>query len=237
MSELNADVPILYCYLRAEYLYNGKKEEGKFYPPNSLVPCAIFGVASIQGRALGFHCVLDNGAMIYRLPISAFVYKQDAPNLPLDFLELWDCFSSHVTVLEYSFLRGWRVDVVLKDRTVLPGIYQFTVDWHGSSLADNPGEGGHKCAHIIALDNGCYCAQPNNRLRWYEPSFITAPFPERPDFETNSQIWSCENKGPKWCTENSERMFYDLIQPLVESKPIERLPARQPDTITRGLPE
>jgi hypothetical protein len=29
----------------------------------------------------------------------------------------------------------------------------------------------HKCAHIIALDDGNYAAQPNNRCIWDIPSF------------------------------------------------------------------
>ena len=37
----------------------------------------------------------------------------------------------------------------------------FTLDWHGNEDAEEAGEGGHKCAHIIALDNGNFCAQPN----------------------------------------------------------------------------
>lgn len=157
--------------------------------------------------------MLNNGALIYRLPLSAFVHSVTAPDLPLDYLQLWDCFSAHMTCIEYSFLRGMRVDVLMKDRTVEEGTYLYTLDWYGNSLADNPGEGGHKCAHLIQLKNGCYAAQPNNRLRWYEPSFITAPFPQRPDYETNNTVFSCENKGPKWVTENTDRMFYDLHKP------------------------
>lgn len=203
MSELNADVPVTYCKLRAEYLYNGQRRQGTF------IRCAVFGVSSVQGRALGFHCMLENGALIDRLPISAFVHKDDAPDVPLHYLELWDCLSSHVTAHEFAFLRGLRCDVLLKDRRWEPGLYQFTLDWHGSPLADNPGEGGHKCAHVIALDNGCYAAQPNNRLRWHEPSFITVPFPERPDYQTNDRVWAVESQGPKWATEDSPRQFYD----------------------------
>lgn len=204
MAELNVDVPVTYCSLRAEYLYNLKKGHG------TLVPCAVFACSSVSGRAIGFHCMLDNGALIYRLPISAFVHKPDAPELPLDYLELWDCLSPYVVSIEYGFLRAMSCDVVLKDRTVAPGIYCFTLDWYGSDIADNPGEGGHKCAHVIALDSGCYAAQPNNRIRWHEPSFITAPFPEKPDYETNNLVWSVENKGPRWKTEASDRMFYGL---------------------------
>lgn len=205
--ELNTDVPVTYCKLRAEYLYNGTKRH------KELIPCAVFGASSVQGRAIGFHCMLNNGALIYRLPISAFVHKDDAPDLPLDHLELWDCFSPHMVALEYEFLRGLRVDVILKDRVTYPGIYLYTLDWHGNALSENPGEGGHKCAHILQLENGCYAAQPNNRIRWSEPSFITAPF-GRPDYETNNRVWSVENKGGKWATENTDKMFYDILTPL-----------------------
>lgn len=213
MSELNVNVPITYCLLRAEYLYNGNPAR-----KGMVIPCAIFGASSLQGRAIGFHCMLDHGALIYRLPISAFVHKMNAPDLPLDYLELWDCLSPQMTCTEYEFLAGMRVDVTLKDKTVEPGIYLYTLDWHGNSLSDNPGEGGHKCAHIIQLENGCYAAQPNNRLRWYEPSFITAHFPEKPDYQTNNRIFSVENKGPKWVTGNDNKLFYDIEAPTCPTK-------------------
>lgn len=204
MPELNTNIPLTVCKLRAEYLYNGTKHAGE------LIPCLLFGAASVPGHAIGFHCMLHNGALIYRLPISAFVHRDDAPNIPLEHLELWDCLSEIMSCIEYEFLAGLRCDVLLRDRTWHEGVYRFTLDWHGSALADDPGEAGHKCAHVIALHNGCFAAQPNNRIKWYEPSFITVPFPERPDYETNNTLWRVENKGPKWVTENTERMFYDV---------------------------
>jgi hypothetical protein len=38
----------------------------------------------------------------------------------------------------------------------------FTSDWCESEDAEEAGDGGHKCAHLIALDNGNFAAQPNN---------------------------------------------------------------------------
>lgn len=204
MPELNTNTPIIYTLLRQEYLYNLKRNVGSY------TPCAIFGAASVQGRAIGFHAMLNVGALIYRLPISAFTSTQHAEHLPLDYLQLWDCLSPRVTCVEYKFLRGMAVAVLMKDKETRTGVYLFTLDWHGNSLSDNPGEGGHKCAHVIHLDCGCYCAQPNNRIRWYEPSFITAPFPSPPDYETNNIVWSVENKGGRWATEDSDRMFYSI---------------------------
>ena len=59
------------------------------------------------------------------------------------------------------------------------GEYLFTVDWAHpeSNIVDTehseiPDQ--HKCAHILALDNGNFAAQPNNRILWNIPSFTTS---------------------------------------------------------------
>lgn len=208
MAYLNAHVPHFYCLLRREYLYDLRAHHGEFEP------CAVFGIASIPSRALGFHVMTERGAQFARVPISALAHREDAPPQPLDVLELWDCFSDHVAVTAFAFLRGLRAKVLLRDRQWYWGTYMFTVDWTGNSYADDPGEGGHKNAHILALDNGNYCAQPNNRIAWYEPSFITKPFgdsDEKPDYITNSHVWRSEGAS-KWHTEDSDRVFYDTIE-------------------------
>ena len=62
--------------------------------------------------------------------------------------------------------------------------------------------------NIILLDNGQIALQPNNRIKWSEPSFVTKPFPEKPDYLVNKDYYNCEG-FEKWSTEDSERMFYD----------------------------
>lgn len=209
MSELNTDVPAFNALLKKEYLYDMKSHYGE------LVPCYVFGITSIPSRAIGFHVMLENGACIDRLPLSAIVHKPDAPNIPLDHLELWDCFSYNVAVIAYGYLRSLRCAVMLKNKQWAEGTYEFTIDWYGESAPDDPGEGGHKSAHVIRLHNGCFAAQPNNRIRWYEPSFVTVPFPARPDYQVNTHIWSVENKGDKWVTSNDNNQFYD-VEPILE---------------------
>ena len=204
MAKLNTDVPIFPALVKAEYLYDMKSHKREF------IECYVFGVTSIPSRAIGFNFRLNNGAQIDMLPISALVHKRDAPDIPLDHLQLWDCFSYDITSIQYEYLRGLRCAVILKDKTWHEGIYEFTLDWYGDAIADDPGEGGHKSAHFIRLNNGLFTAQPNHRCRWYEPSFITKPFPERPDYQTNSHTWSCENRGDKWVTSDDDRQFYEI---------------------------
>ena len=75
--------------------------------------CIIFGLTSLGGRAILWHAIMENGAIFYRLPISAFIQRgfkvEDVPKRRLDELELWNSFSYYpaVTQLEY-FKRSFR---------------------------------------------------------------------------------------------------------------------------------
>lgn len=199
MSTLNVDIPRFYCHLRKEFLYDGERHHGQF------IDVCVFAASSIHNRALGFHVLTENGAVIWRLPIHAFCHKKDAPIVPLDWLQFWDCFSYEVSCNVFNRLVDLRVRYQLKDRTWLGGQYMFTLDWYGDVDAEEAGDGGHKCAHIIALDNGNFAAQPNNRVQWFDPGFVT-PFTEKPDYLTNTRVWKVERE-----TETSSGFFYDSI--------------------------
>lgn len=205
MSTLNADVPVFQAFIRAEFLYDLVREKGEH------IPCIVFGVASIQGRALGFHVLTEDGAQIARLPIHALCWKESAPEQELDHLQLWDCMSYDLAVHTYSHLARAACRTVLKDGKWYDGEYAFTIDWYGSEYAENPGEIGHKCAHIIRLENGNFAAQPNNRILWADPSFIVNPFAAKPDYLVNTHVWKCEGTG-KWATEASRAYFYDVTK-------------------------
>jgi hypothetical protein len=131
------------------------------------------------------------------MPISAFVHKKNAPQLSLDCLELWDAYSYEVSVHAFSWLKSMRCRVFLKNGSIANGEYMFTVDWSGSTAAEAAGEIGHKNAQIIKLDNGCYAAQPNNRILWQEPSSISKSIEKRPKYLTNTHVWHAEI-GTTW---------------------------------------
>lgn len=206
MAVLNEDVPIWDCQIRAEYLYDLQDHHGEY------VDCCVFGVASIYGRALGFHVLTQGGAQIARLPISALVHKQHEPHLPLHYLQLWDCFSYDFSVHKFSYLSEMRCKTVLRDKQMYRGTYLFTVDWYGTNDAEEPGEDGHKNLHVLALDCGCYAAQSNNRIIFQEPSCGVSQWKleegERPDYRINTHKWKCEIDS-KWTTEDSYYYFYE----------------------------
>ena len=86
MAYLNADIPPIYCKIRKEYLYDLEKHHGE------VEDCIIFGITAITGRAILFHAIMENGAIFYRLPISAFIQRgyepESVPTQRLDELEL-----------------------------------------------------------------------------------------------------------------------------------------------------
>ncbi len=197
MATFNVNIPRFYCLLLKEFLYDGTAHLNEF------VTVCAFGAASIQGRALGFHVLTENGAVIWRVPLHALCHKREAPVMPLDWLQFWDCFSYEMEATTFDRLREARVRVQLRDRSWAGGQYMFTLDWRGNEDSEEAGDGGHKCAHVVALDNGNFAAQPNNRMQWFCPAFVT-PFEEKPDYVTNTRIWKVERE-----TETTQGYFCD----------------------------
>ena len=209
MSYLNANIPPIYCKIRKEYLYDLKQHHGETQN------CVVFGIASISGRAILFHCLLESGAIYYRLPISAFIQKEfDRRNVPdqnIEDLELWNSFSYYPSVISFDFLVGQRCKYLNKNKKFYHGQYLFTIDWAHpeSNILDTehseiPDQ--HKCAHILALDNGNYAAQPNNRILWNISSFTTSS--HKPDYKVQTTEWNVENKN--WQLEDTDDMFYQV---------------------------
>ena len=211
MAYLNANIPVIYCQIRREYLYDLEQHEGE------AEDCMVFDIASMPGRSLLFHAIMQNGGVYYRLPITAFVQHgfdvKKVPRPRLDELELWNCFSYYPAITTYDILASQSGKYYGKDKKWHRGQYLFTVDWAHpeSNIVDTdhseiPHE--HKCAHILALDDGNYAAQPNNKLIWSIPSFTVkeeVPF----DWKVQTSEWNVENSG-KWKTEDSDKFFYEI---------------------------
>ena len=114
MAYLNANIPVIYSQIRREYLYDLKDHHGE------VEDCIIFGLASITGRPILFHAIMENGAVFYRLPISAFVQRgydpKKIPRMRLDELELWNCFSYYPSICVYDILASQSGKFFGKDK-------------------------------------------------------------------------------------------------------------------------
>ena len=211
MAYLNANIPATYAQVRREYLYDLKEHHGE------VEDCILFGIASISGSPILFHAIMENGAIFYRLPISAFVQRSfnisQVPRMRLDELVLWNSFSYYPSITTFDLLAGQSGKYIGKNKKWYHGTYLFTVDWAHpeSNIVDTdhseiPHE--HKCAHIMALENGNYAAQPNNRIIWSIPSFTVKD--EVPwDWKVQTSEWNVEDNRT-WRTEDSDRFFYNM---------------------------
>lgn len=192
MPELNVSVPHWQCYVRKEYLLqrDPTPNEGLWEP------ALVIGISSIPGRALGFHCLTEHGGLFWRLPIHALAAFPGCKERPLSDLQVWDCFSSHFSL--HVFDRIDRCPVKAKiGSELVNGIYLMTVDWYGLGTgAEGVGDDGHKCAHIIELEDGNYAALPNNYVRWLDKAFVLSPLDltEPLGYRTSNSIWKCENQ-------------------------------------------
>ena len=208
MAFLVANLPPTKVYVKKEYLYDHEKGHGE------LVEGVWISVKSIQGRSLYFETYLpEYGALYDKLPISAFVNSPDIKlNLGLEELELWDCFSYHITVIEKKNL-GERCKYLAPSKKWYYGKYLFTIDsCHADtnilnvSYSEVPEE--HKSFNILELDNGHYAAQPNNRCLFYEKSMTPSKMLQ-PDFKVSTKYYSVEGES-KWTAGDDTNYFYEL---------------------------
>ena len=142
------------------------------------------------------------------------------PTRRLDELELWNCFSYYPTVTHWAILSAASGYYFGKDKKKHHGSYLFTVDWGhpDANILDTdhseiPHE--HKCAHIIALDDGNFAAQPNNRCIWDLPSFTVKD--NVPDWKVQTNEWNVEDSG-KWRTADTDDFFYEIEEQKDDDK-------------------
>jgi len=110
-------------------------------------------------------------------------------------------------------LKNKTCKFISRRRVNYTGRYLFTLDWGSSDdmsdtdfgLSEFPSQ--HKCGHFIAMDNGNFAIQPNNRFLLHDPSFTV-----KEDLvihrKYNTTLWTAERSN-KWVTPDTDIMDYD----------------------------
>ena len=204
MSFLVHPLPPIDVMVRKEYLYDLEKGHGEY------TPGVWISVKSVQYKALYFETLLtEYGALYNKLPLSAFVWKTPHGNLPLDTLQLWDCFDYHLTDIEKPILA--RCEFFGKDKNMHGGEYMFSIDnaHPDASVLDvnySEHDPEHKSFNIIKLDNGQFAAQPNNRVIFRDSSLTPSKLLQ-PDFKVCTQNYAVEIE-PKWSVGHTDEWQY-----------------------------
>jgi hypothetical protein len=152
----------------------------------------IFAVESVPGRALGFHVLLENGALYSQLPIHALAHGQKAPFRQLAELVRWDCFGWNISTIEFTYLREVQFIVSQEKGEIEHGRYICSIDFVDDGFSDYPEQ--HKMFHLVGLEDGNFALVTNDKCQAIESSFVTAPFiwDDPPKIERNRMIWHAE---------------------------------------------
>lgn len=204
-------LPPVKVFVRPEFLYDGHRSEA------DLVQGVWCSVKSVKGEAFRFETYLpEYGALFDKLPISAFYtadrFVEPSGDLPLDVLQIWDCLSYWVSVVEKPLLKGLRAEFFAKDRKTYSGEYMFTLDTCNPDpripdfgFAESIDE--HKSYNVLKLDNGQFALQPNNRCRFLDPALNPQEM-KVPDFLVATTKYRVE-KHAKWRLGDTETVTYD----------------------------
>lgn len=194
MSTLVTNLPAHHVWVRKEYLRDLRDGHGEFV--KGVWVCA----KSIPGRALYFETYLpEYGALFDKLPLSAFVSRPVTPalDLPLTDLQFWNCMDYGIVAVQKQFIGSMAVEARLRSGGMMRGTYVCTLDnYHAQadvvdySTSETPSE--HKSMNIVELENGQFCAYPNNRLRFLDLS-LTPSEPRVPDFLCSTHKFAVEN--------------------------------------------
>jgi hypothetical protein len=194
---LSANVPHFEVLVRKEFLYNQEAHHKEFESG------VCFGVSSITNRAFGFHVLLDNGAIFWRLPLHAFAWKDNANPLDISEAQLWDNISYNIAVTKYDYLKDRECKFKTRTKREIYGKYLFTIDYAESEYSESADE--HKCSHILRGSDGNFYSMPNNYLRWFDSSRIKQ-INEPLDYKANTYIWHAEKINE--VTDNN--FFYEI---------------------------
>ena len=204
-------LPPVKVLVRPEYLYDFQCDSDA-----PLVEGIWVSVKALRGEAFRFETYLPQyGALYDKLPISAFLWHdviEEDEQLPLDVLQIWACLSYHVSVVEKPLLRGLRAEFFGKDSQLHGGEYLFTLDNCNPDpripdfgFSETPEE--HKSYNVLALDNGQFALQPNNRCRFFDPALTHSEL-QTPDFKVCTKTYRVENTA-KWRLGDTSTVTYD----------------------------
>ena len=206
MAQLNANTPYIKCYIRKEITGYDRDLEGY-----------IFGVKAMLNYPMLFHFQSEIGAVFWNNPINCFAHILNYDKLSeneekrLQFLQTWDCQSSAIATICFKFLQHKRVDVFCRDKKWRSGKYHFTIDDYENDANEinvgNSQDVDSKCYHFIELEDGNFCIQPNNLLRWHNIDFII-PYDKKnpPKLKITNTLISSENIDRSYG--NSPYYFY-----------------------------
>ena len=167
-----------YCYVDASFISDDQ----------GFIPCIWFGLVSIPGRMWGCTIMLESGAVYRAVAPHAIAFKENPePDWIEPYSQRWDCYGTEFSTIEYTYLRGLRVDTHCKDK-YRTGEYLFTAVPIDDGFSRHPEQA--KEFMFIKLDNGRLTIQPTDKVLFIDGSFTNAEWPT--NLRTTDKVYKCE---------------------------------------------
>lgn len=139
-------------------------------PEIKLHPCVIFGVQCRPNRALGFHVLLEGGAIYSTVPIHALRHRNVNVQPSLHSRQVWDCFGYCFILTEFPYLREQYVSVInVPESGENGGRYWVSLQFYNDGFSETPEQA--KLFHLILLDDGTIGFYPNTNIIVEDASF------------------------------------------------------------------
>lgn len=172
-----------YVWADKRYLTEGK-EEGN-------TPAVLHSVYGRPGQVLLTHLLLESGAHWSGVPLFAIFHKPHArmPHLALGRCQPWGNMGEDIEAIHMPYLEGLQISL----RGDRGGRSTGTIiDWR-DGFTRHPDM--HKPLHLLTMDDGTFALQPNNHIRWRDPSFVVeGRWEETTAYRRGSETWWPEDK-------------------------------------------
>jgi hypothetical protein len=160
--------------------------------PKGFVPAVWFGLYSAPARMWGLNVMLECGAIYRNIPPHAVAFPPSAPvgDWAPNQAQLWDCYGTDFSLLEYTYLRELEVTCFVRGAE-FRGSYLFTAAPANDGFSASPEQ--NKEFHFVQLNNGRLTIQPTDRMVVRESSF-TEDGIKVPKLKRQIQTYSCESR-------------------------------------------
>jgi hypothetical protein len=136
----------------------------------------------------GCTIMLESGAVYRAVAPHAIAFKENPePDWIEPYSQRWDCYGTEFSTIEYTYLRGLRVDTRCKDN-YRTGEYMFTAVPIDDGFSRHPEQA--KEFMFIKLDNGRLTIQPTDKVLFVDGSFTNAEWPT--NLRTTDKVYKCE---------------------------------------------
>ena len=150
----------------------------------------LHGLYARMGQVVLTDILLETGAHWSGVPIHGISSRQNPDcNKFLDEIQPWGAMGEELSVSHLDYLEGLQVEIFgekWKGRST-----GLVLDWY-DGYSRYPQQ--HKCLHLLEMDSGHYTLQPNNYIRWRDPSFVVEEdFYKCKNYRRSDKVWYPED--------------------------------------------